>query len=524
MKLLFACSLVLFGTISTPSRADDRIQTRLRQMLEIPDTKPGKVELDLKSVTLAAMLRSDSFRALLSKAISIDSEYLEQQALTDAVLFTQAKQEWNRNQPTSLFGTNRFDQGSLEVGIEKRLSSGTRLGIGLTEFRNNSSFGSFGNIDTKLAGARVTLNQSLWRDFLGSTTRKWLESGRTKSESKRTQLEAEIEDWFIQFSALFHQVWLTQRRIEATKESLERKERLAALFERRKSLGISEEAEQIQIDSAVRQTRVQLDELIRLLEKQWSLLVVSLKLEEEDRKTDPTQIPVALAGDLDANHGGCEADVSRNREIRSLELEFHALELQNSAAADQFRPDLSLDLGLGTNGSVLNAADDFQNRWANTLSLRYPAYTIGLSLRVPLDASREKSQVLSLASASRQLEARISDLKARLMSQLETSCVELGMLRQHHLLYRGMERDMQRRINLEETRYRQARTSPFSVLQAGDELFGVKLSLHTSLTEWWNKHWGLQKMKGTLYRQLDLWVSEKTGKSLVEIARARSIP
>ncbi|MBU6154553.1 MAG: TolC family protein [Bdellovibrionales bacterium] len=512
------------GASAPPPPPGDRIQVRLRQMLDVPDSVRGPISLDLKSVILAAMMRSDSFKTLLSKVPMIPVDRLEQEALTDSFFFAQGKQEWNRNQPNSLFGTNRFDQTSVDLGVEKRLASGTRLTLGLSEFRNNSAFGSFGNVDSRVAGGRLNLSQSLWRDFFGSSTRKLLDSGKAKSDAKKIQLESEIEDWFLQLSGLFHQVWMAQKRIEATRASLERKERLASLFARRKSLGISEEAEQLQVEAAVKQTRVQLEEMTRLLEKQWSLLVVSLKLGEEDRRTDPTLIPVLLGTELPDPGTDCASPADSNREIKQLELELAALQLQSGVALDQARPELVLDLGIGTNGSVLNATDEFQTRWLNTLTARFPAYTIGLGFRVPLDASIEKSRILSSLSMTRQLESQVSDLRARMISTLETSCAELAMLGRHYRLYAGIERDMNKRIRLEETRYRQARSSPFAVLQAGDELYGTTLSLHSTLAEWWNRHWSLKKTKGLLFQELDDWVNKKTGKNLFNHASSGSMP
>jgi outer membrane protein TolC len=298
---------------------------------------------------------------------------------------------------------------------------------------------------------------------------------------------------------------------------------LALLFERRKSLGISEEAEQIQVRSAVSQSRVQLEEMLRILQKQWVLLAVSLKLDEEDRLTDPTKIPVDI-GILDSEKNPiCSGSVDKNRDIRQLELELDAIRIQTRVAIDQMRPDLTLDLGLGTNGSVLNGVDDFGLRWLNTLQARYPAYSLGLLFRMPLDGSREKSQILNAASGSAQLESKLSEIRSRLASDLETQCAELGMLGRHTTLYTDLEKEQKRRIVLEETRYRQARSSPFTVLQAGEELYGTTLSLNRIRAEATNKQWALKKVKGVLYDELDSWSLEKTGKTLFQIARERSM-
>jgi outer membrane protein TolC len=202
--------------------------------------------------------------------------------------------------------------------------------------------------------------------------------------------------------------------------------------------------------------------------------------------------------------------------LKQMELELQAAELQTRAAVDQLRPDLSLSLGLTTNGSVLNASDDFNTRWGNTLSAKFPAYSVGLLFRIPLDGSAEKSQALQAASGRFQLESKYSEWKDQLISNFETSCVELKMLGQHDRLYRKIETDMKRRISMEETRYRQARVSPFTVLQAGDELYGATISVSSNLAHWWEKRWELDKTKGTLFGKLDQWVKEKSGKTIFE--------
>jgi outer membrane protein TolC len=517
---------MVFSVLMTSgaARGEDRVQVRLRQMLNLPSDHPGKVTLDLKSVTLAAMTRSDSFRAIVSKYIAVETDVLEQRALTDSFVFIQARQEWNRNQPNSLFGTNRFNQTSVDLGIEKKLASGTRMNLGLSEFRNDSEFGSFGNINTKVAGGRLTLSQSLWRDAFGVSTRDLIGSGQSKSRAKKLQLESEIEEWFMQLSELFHQVWLTQRRIDAIRESLERKDRLASLFDRRQQLGISEETDRIQIESAVNQTRVQLDEHERILKKQWNLLVVSLKLEREDRETDPMTIPISLGEELTQPDPTCSMRDGISRQIRQIEEELESINLLAKVALDQSRPDLSLDLGVATNGSILNSGDDPGQRWSNTFSLRNPAYTVGLFLRLPLESSKETAQVLSSASTRIQLEARLLDLKARTESDIQTTCAELSMLSAHQRLYASMEQDMQRRIRLEETRYRQARSSPFAVLQAGDELYGTTQSLNQTRVDRWKKHWEVRKMNGSLFESLEGWIREKTGRKFDEISMDGSMP
>jgi outer membrane protein TolC len=510
-------AILIASAFSGSARANPEIQKRLREMLDIPQTQKGMISLTLKEVSLAAMAKSDSFKSILAKSYALKSDEYFQESLTDAMLVAQAKQDWNRNQANSLFGTTRFDQTVIDLGVEKRFVTGTKLGLGLTEYRNTSVFGGgFGTIDAKVAGVKLEITQSLWRDAFGGSTRGLLASGRLKSEAKKVALEAEIEDWFLQFTSLYYQVWLTQRRVEATQLSLQRKERLASLFQRRKQLGISEEADQIQIASAVDQTRVQLDELKRSLAKNWNLLVVSLKLSPEDQKFNPMEIPMGVDDVQAFQNVGCEQLPSSNRGLKQIELELKAVQLQADAAVDRLRPDLLLILGANTNRSILNSGDDFGTRWADAFAGKYPAFSVGLLFKVPLNASMEKSEGSQLASTSFQLESRASQIKDQLQIDFESNCSEVKMLEQHYRLYQRVEADLIRRIGLEENRYRQARIQPFTVLQAGDELFGTSVAKYSNLGNWWEKRWNLEKSRGQLFEQLDAWVKEKTGSTIFE--------
>jgi outer membrane protein TolC len=511
--LTIFCTLAWVNSVS----ATPAIQKRLREMLDIPASQKGMVSLTLKEVSLAAMARSDSFQALMAKSYSLKSDEYLQDSLTDSFFVAHAKQDWNRNQANSIFGTTRFDQTVIDLGFEKRFFTGTKLGLGLSEYRNTSVFGgNFGTVDAKVAAVNLEIAQSLWRDSFGSSTRNLLNSGKLKSEAKKIALEAEIEDWFLQFSSLYYQVWLTQRRVEATQLSLERKERLASLFQRRKQLGISEEADQIQISSAVDQTRVQLDELKRSLAKNWNLLVVSLKLSPEDQKFNPMDIPMEVGDAQSFQQLGCDQIPDSNRALKQIELESKAIALQMDAALDRLRPDLVLTLGASTNRSILNSGDEFGTRWSDAFAAKYPAYSIGLLFKIPLSASLEKSESLQLVSANQQLQSRASQLKDQLQIDFESHCSEVKMLEQHDRLYQQVETNLKRRIGLEENRYRQARIQPFTVLQAGDELFGTSVAKFSNLGNWWEKRWNLEKSRGQLFEQLDTWVKDKTGKTIFE--------
>jgi outer membrane protein TolC len=491
------------------------IQRELKKLLKTPSTTTGPVRLSLKQVTLAAIQNSDSFRATVAQAFAVSSARLKASAITDTTLSLSAQQEWNRNQPNNPFGTVRYDQFSADLALAKRFSTGTSVQLGLTEVQNDSTFGgTFGAFGVRGSSARLQISQSLWRDFLGQSSRMLIQAGELSSKQARLQVEAAIETWFTNLASIYHQAWLNQQRIEALELNLVRRELLAKLFKRRQSLGVSEEADRLQIESALENNRIQKVELDRSLEKTWQLLIVTLKLPDAYRDFKPREIPLEIPKPVKAHSLNCNTVPQESRATRMAELQMQALQMNRDATADSIRPDLSLNLGLVTNANLLNQNDQITRRWADTFLVKNPAWTIGLSLNLPLDASASKADALNLASQAAQLEAQARITQDQLKVDFEAYCTDLKVAESNLSLYTNLEAAQKRRSQLEDTRYRQARSSPFSVLQAGDEWYGSAVAQSQAQVTWWETKFKLDQTEGTLFKMLDEWVQTETGKGL----------
>lgn len=513
-SLLFASPFVV---ASAPTQ-NPEIQTELRKLLKTPENQKGPVRLTLKQVTLAAIKNSDSFRATVAAAASISSARLRVSELTDTRLTVGAQQEWNRNQPNSPFGTIRFDQFSADVQLAKRFATGTQVALGLTEVRNDSTFGgTFGAFGVRGSAARVTLSQSLWRDFFGQSTRDALEAGSLQSKIERAQVEAAIEDWFIQLAGIYHQAWFAQQQIDGTSDNVKRRELLAQLFRRRQALGTSEESDRLQIEAALESNRIQKVEYERALERTWHLLITTLKLPDDYRRFRPVEIPLEIRDPESYSKLGCEKTPEQSRATTVAQNQLAAAEKQLESSGDQLRPELNLNLGLVTNATVLNQPDRLGNRWIDTFTAKNPAWTVGLSLSVPLDGSAAKADALQALTRALQADAQVRIQSDQLKVNFEALCADLKVAERHLQLYQQLETNLKRRMQLEELRYRQARSQPFNVLQAGDEWYGTSIAWAQSKTQWWDKRFQLEKVRGTLFAELNSWVEQETGQTLSQL-------
>jgi outer membrane protein TolC len=516
---------------STQTRSTEnlKITKKLRELLNTPADYRGRVELSIQDVTLAAMKSSDSFRAVMAAAIELEANRLTPQSLTDTYLTLSANQQWNRNQPDNPFGTVRSDAFRIDAAAEKAFRSGTKLTLGLTEFKNNLVFGgTFGSTNAKVASLQAKVEQSLWRDFFGQSTRDRIQAGELLSKSDRLALEQKIESWFLDLAKIYHQAWLLQRRVDALKTNVERRSILAGLFQRRQALGISEEADRIQIEAALEQSKIQLAESERALDRIWKNLIITLKLPEEYREFNALEIPLRLdevtAQEESQTEATCKTPSRFNRTAESTRLQKEALTLQRQAELDSLRPDLKLTANLLTNRALLNQRDDFGLRWTDTFGVQNPAWTVGLQLVWPLEASGTKAQAARIFAQSLRLDAISAQTESQTAVDFEATCAELQLQLQNLKLYRGLETRQKLRTQLEDKRYRQARSAPFNVLQAGDEWFGTTVATSQAQTEWWNQRYQLDAVRGELFTRLNGWVQAKTGKGLSDAIEESRIP
>lgn len=495
------------------------MQGKDREILGTPVDVKGAVTLSLRQVIQDSMRSSDSFRRILAQAQAIPSDALAAEAITDAKLTATTSKEWNRNQSTSPYGTNSYDQTQATLGFEKYFRSGTALGLSLTEYRNNSLFSStIGTIDSKSAGISLTLRQSLWRDFLGTSTRNQIKSGDLFSQANRVLWEAKVEDWALQLMNLYLRAWSLQRRLQASQKTFDRRLVLAQLFQRRQALGTSEEADRLQVEAALEQNRIQILEQQRDLQRIWENLIVTSKLPAEAKKVDPRLIPMEIDPVLPIEQLHCDSPPESTRALIAAELQSEAAHLRQLAASDRLRPNLTLNLGLATNRAILSSVDDFETRWSESFAAKYPAWTIGLQFEWSIDGSLVRSQDATARASAIELNAALSQEKDQSKLDFDSLCSGLQLQQRSFELYQKLESAQSRRVHLEEVRYRQARAQPFAVLQAGDEWYGTTVGLITSHSQWIANSYELKKAKGELYSILSEWSKEATGQSLGELS------
>jgi outer membrane protein TolC len=478
------------------------------------ETLPGRT-VSLPFVLEKAIESSDSFRALRAEWVSTEAPFLESQAMTDTALEAGVQREWNRNQPTSPFGSTRSDTLGVSVGLTKAFATGTRGSLVLTEGFFEGSFGAFGTFQSQSGQLRLDVMQNLWSDAFGRGTRKAQWAGEQQRLGAQAEWVARAEEWMIGLVRLFDQAELMQARVRAARAAVERRERVREITRLKERRGTAEAPDRIQVQGALTAGRSELAEARQGLETLWRQLVLSLKLPAEFLRVDPTEVPLTTddAEERASKLCGSEFEQSTPREgATAREESLTALKEAAKASLEQvsegLRPQLQLRGAVASNGVVFGSAREFSQRWTDIAALRNPAWTVGLQLQVPLEKSAQRAQALRAFSLSEALEARAALASSERQVSWLNACSELARWRRTAREFSETHEQQLERVSAEETRFLQGRVPAFSLLQAGDEAQQFELGARQARMQAHGAAWEVLRLSGSVKEN---WKARLTG-------------
>ena len=437
----------------------------------IIDALPDK-RLSLNAVLSQAIRLSDSYQGLKAIQMAADSMELSSHAPTDARVFAKSGYSDDGTEGASPISPIQSRGLRYSAGIEKHLQTGTTLSMEATHSiansRNASIIGDLNYAESKIT---VGIQQSLWKNALGTADRARFEANQRAAQANRLFFDVSREDWALQLGDLFYNAWLSQQKLLLANESLARRKRLLDVVEIRNLRGTAERSDLLQVRSALARAKIGRDHAQHELNDRWHLLVTTLKLPVSLSTIDPTEIPIASDFDIEGTLSRC-GPPQAPREAPDDSSETKRSELQKlaaKAALDAARGNDLPDLDLIVNAAT-NSVDPSSEGTLNDLSaLKYSAYSASVVLSLPLGSFASKAQVQALSADSLKAGSQWSQAKDLLKTTWRSRCLELHRLRGARAeLSQAVEWQTERERH-EETRFSLGRTTTSQVIQAGDD-------------------------------------------------------
>lgn len=358
---------------------------------------------------------------------------------------------------TSLSTTQTITWGG-SLGLQTKLRTGTDVSFSYSAL-NYNYVGSplyypppfYYNSPT------LTLSQPLWKDFWGAYS-------KANEEAQVAALKAQaLVQLFTEQQILFNaemaywKLSLYKQIVQFDLDGIGRTERILKWNEKRVSMNVSDKADVLEAQAAVKlkQLALQSDlEIMRQTASQFNIL----------RGVEGDQVNDSLAA--------MDSVIAKriSEEIKQTAVRFDVLAEQTNAEAQRARAEASLetlkpDVKLYGTGQLSGNNSNFNTALNNSWTTNYPLYTVGLKFSVSLDVdlvqraseghrAAVQASEYSYARSKLELAQEWTDLKKRWADVLR----RLDMARE-------LETLQKEKLDHERVRFSHGRTTSFQVLQ-----------------------------------------------------------
>jgi|GEM_PF-5893248 len=348
-------------------------------------TLPGG-KLELATLLSAAKRLSGTYRGIQAMEGSAEASELRVSALYRPSLSMQLQKSDSQLEPASPFEPSRIESSAFGLGLEQKFLTGTSLSFdsrfGPTALGFSPRSGSPGAVEFQETRFDLNLQQSLWRDSFGISSRLGYRIGFLGAEVLRQQRRAEVEAFALALIGEFYEAWLAQSRVRDAEDTLARSLRIEKMTRVRAARGTAERPDILEAEAARVSAELALREAREHLLERWLKLAVAIKLEPElAAQVDPAKLPLVLDA-LDPAPDSLCLKAGNNKGSAALA---HALASQRRWEAEaeraelDKRPDLKLRGRLSANGidarlseSASEAARGKHLGWEVSLRLQVP--------------------------------------------------------------------------------------------------------------------------------------------------------
>ncbi|MGZ3690827.1 MAG: TolC family protein [Pseudobdellovibrio sp.] len=311
----------------------------------------------------------------------------------------------DKSLPSSV--ADRRDLTTATVGLNKKFSTGTFLGIEADTYKNDFDKPVTPGLDTYSTGRLgLSLQQSLWKDSFGAATRLRHTREMTTNKIEKLSFELQKRAALLQAESDYWDYLVAQEDVKLKQSNLDRAKKLETWTKNRVYNGISDQADLLQIQALVGTRELQL--ATSLDDSSTSAMNIREDLDLKDGEAIPE-----FTSSLVENRPYVEQNMKNTNMIKIEDyLTFLDAELKKAVAdevTDSLRPDLSLIGKYSTSSYDL----DYQTMQNNITKTDRPVTFVGVSFSWMFGSDAVSAQSSSakkdaLASQYRAEQAKIT--------------------------------------------------------------------------------------------------------------------
>ncbi|MDP1853901.1 MAG: TolC family protein [Candidatus Omnitrophota bacterium] len=431
------------------------------------------VSLSIDEMTELALKNNFDIQLVKYDAYIKRNDLLEEESIYDTVISGSLKVTDNQMKPASTLSGTKSLNNKYELGLSKKLPTGTTLSTTVSDERNwtNSIFTTANPAHN--AKAKVGIKQEIAKNFFGLIDRANVKITKIDIEnSDFTSLE-KIEQYLSEAQKAYWKLALKKKELDIQKAMLKKAEELYNLHKNKQSIGLIEAPEVFASEANVkeRQNDVLLAE--NVFKTAMNDLLYKLNLDPEEVKIIPSDKFGQQANLAPVYVDALKKALMSRRDYLKEKNETEAKKIELVMKKNNLWPELNLEVTFTRNGLDQN----YKKAIEGISEEDNPEYYAGLSFSLPLENSLAKSefnkaklekarQILKLKSVERKIVVDIKDSVDTFLSRINAQKNSQEIAGLH-----------EKKLAAEEARFNSGRSDTDTLIRYQEDLLTSQLAL-----------------------------------------------
>lgn len=445
-----------------------------------------RIDIDLLTILGGAFTRSIESKKLQVQLRGKDLAQQKARGAFDAQLKSKATLlSNNADSGGSLFAIEDSNRQQLQVSYNRLFESGTTLVVGWQLERQKTSYSTtqIPEVDNFTNKLSVSLRQSLWRDAFGKNIAIRLQQAKLQGALVEHRVKSAMEQMVMGLVDLYYKAWLLQAQLQAANQNLVLQQRLKRVMTIKHNLGTAETADLLQVNSSLLSARQQVADKERALRSIWYQLAIAVNLTTEQTDIDIKRLAIAI----DYRH---QEAVQTCRDLRvrdyqrltSQQLQMYRVagdnwQQQLVQHRQSLLPDVYVELSASNNG----VDEQLTQSIGNSLTEANFTVSVAVGLDMTIGNTSKIADLKETAQKKYLNELQLQQTKDNLRLAALTACDDLRDLVAKEKNLRVILNRQQRRIVLQEERFRLGQIDVVTVVQASNEVINAEFQLRETM-------------------------------------------
>ena len=402
---------------------------------------------------------------------------------------------------TSIYGTTLDLQLSAGYGSQK-LSQGS---VNLNNPIPNTT--SDANYQTSIA---VTVSQSLTKNFLAKQYNKNLALANIEADSLKYNVYDQRVKFLYQIIEIFYQMKLLQSRYLSLKDLSSQTKELFRTGEILYDRGLLEQVDVLRLKSKVviadDNQKLAHKELQNLWDNMINQIISQQDLVESLVGMDPMAINFSAKSLVDKFNLSCDFEINWDRlvDYKKLVSEYDVVRKSIEVQEHNLRSDISASIGYAIPGE----SDQLLQSVGDSIALDRGVIKLQLNYTKSLGNHRIKQKLSDLKTQSTGSRLNLQSFKTNRHAEIRSSCRDIVYQLDRKKSLDKIYTSQKKRADLEQARYRIAKTDVFTVIEATIDALNAQLSSTVLNYEIEKNLWKLMILLGDLEDDLYQWISQ----------------